>query len=179
MVKFENAFRLLTSFDPKNVTSRTGVSNWPPLIQKHDCHQQEDPTDHLWSKNVTVTQGGSNWPALIQKRYRYLQGGPTDLRWSKNVSVTHRGVQLTCFDPKTLPLLTGGSNWPFRCLDGTRWKKRHKKDLCNGTPPDIYFPNGILSSALCFKICCNGAGHIYWNRKAIFCKSKCAFRFKQ
>ena len=27
------------------------------------------------------------------------------------------GVQLTTFDPKTWPLPTGGSNWPFRCLD--------------------------------------------------------------
>ena len=30
-------------------------------------------------------------------------------------TVTNRKIQLTTFDPKTSP--TGGSNWPFRCLD--------------------------------------------------------------
>ena len=75
MVKFENAFRLLTSFDPKNVTSRTGVSNWPPLIQKHDRHQQEDPTDHLWSKNVTVTHRGVQLTCFDPKTLPLLTGG--------------------------------------------------------------------------------------------------------
>ena len=38
----------------------------------------------------------------------------------QNVTVTHRGVQLTSFGAKTWPLLTGGSNWPFRCLDSSQ-----------------------------------------------------------
>ena len=53
-----------------------------------------------------------NWPPLIQKRDRYQQGDPTDHLWSKNVTVTNREIQLTTFDPKTLPLPTGRSNWP-------------------------------------------------------------------
>ena len=41
----------------------------------------------------------------------------TNLLWSKKRDVTHGGVQLTSFGPKNVTLLTGGSNWPFRCLD--------------------------------------------------------------
>ena len=41
----------------------------------------------------------------------------TNLLWSKKRDITHGGVQLTSFGPKTWLLLTGGSNWPFRCLD--------------------------------------------------------------
>ena len=37
---FTNKRIKLTSFDGKNVMSRTEVSNWPPLIQKHDRYQQ-------------------------------------------------------------------------------------------------------------------------------------------
>ena len=99
----------------KNVTSPTGGSNWPPLVQKRHVkdrgiqltsfgpktshHRQGDPTDLLWSKNVTSQTGGL-----------------TDLLWSKNVisrtggfnwppliqkrHVTDRGIQLSSCDPK-------------------------------------------------------------------------------
>ena len=41
----------------------------------------------------------------------------TNLLWSKKRDVTQGGVQLTSFVPKNVTSLTGGSNWPFRCLD--------------------------------------------------------------
>ena len=69
----------LTSFGPKNVTSLTGGSNWPPLVQKRDRYQQGGPTDLLWSK----------------KRDRYQQGVQLTSFGPKNVTVTNRGVQLT------------------------------------------------------------------------------------
>ena len=47
----------------KNVTSLTGGSNWPPLVQK----------------TLPLLTGGSNWPPLVQKTWRYSRGGPTDL----------------------------------------------------------------------------------------------------
>ena len=54
----------------------------------------------------------------MQKCDRYSQGDPTDLLWSKKKrDVTDRGIQLTSFDPKNVTSPTGGSNWPFRCLD--------------------------------------------------------------
>ena len=115
----------------KNVTSSTGGSNWPPLVQKRDvndrgiqptsystktwCHWQGDPIDLLCCKNVTSLRGGNNRPPLVQKR-----------------DVTNRGIQLTSFGAKTwhywqgdptdllwcknVTSLTGGS-CPFRCLD--------------------------------------------------------------
>ena len=53
----------------------------------------------------------------MQKTWRYSRGGPTDLLWCKKRDVTHGGVQLTSFGAKNVTLLTGGSNWPFRCLE--------------------------------------------------------------
>ena len=67
----------LTSIDPKNVTSRTEGSNWPPLTQKTWRHGQRDrdPTDHLWSK----------------KTWRHGQEDSTDHLWSKKRDITDRG----------------------------------------------------------------------------------------
>ena len=70
----------LTSFDKKNVTSRIGGSNWPPLIQKTWRHQQGDLTDLLLSKQRVVTNRGIQLTSFDwKKHYRYQQGDPTDL----------------------------------------------------------------------------------------------------
>ena len=49
-------------FRSKNVTSRTGGSNWPPLVQKTWCHGQGNSTDLPWCKKRDGTDRGSNWP---------------------------------------------------------------------------------------------------------------------
>ena len=91
----------LISFGPKNVTSLTGGSNWPPLVQK----TWRLPTGGsnwppLVQKTWPLPTGGSNWPPLVQKTWRLPTGGS---KWPPLVQ-------------KTWPLPTGGSNWLFRCL---------------------------------------------------------------
>ena len=56
----------------KNVTSPTGGSNWPPMIQK----------------NVTPPTRGSNLLPLIQRMWRHQQGDPSDILWSRKRYVT-------------------------------------------------------------------------------------------
>ena len=56
---------------------------------------------------------------------------------SKKRFVTDRGIQLTSFGPKNVTLPTGGSNWPFRCLDydETPEKQPFGVDCIAGWPP--------------------------------------------
>ena len=75
----------LTSFDPKtwrhwqgdllwskNVTSLTGGSNWPPLIQKRDVTDRGIQLTSFGPKNVTSLTEGTNWPFRCLDLYLYL-----------------------------------------------------------------------------------------------------------
>ena len=94
---------------------------------------------------------GSNWPHLVQKTSRHGQGGPTDLLWCKKLDVTHRGVQLTSFGAKNVTSLTGGSKWPFRCLD---FYHIFKYFMTSALTHLLYCLSLTISDWICFLLLC-------------------------
>ena len=75
------------------------TSHFAPTVLSSDWIELNSTMEKR-AKNVTLLIRGSIWPPLVQKR-----------------DVTDRGIHLTSFGAKNVTSPTGGSNWPFRCLD--------------------------------------------------------------